>query len=335
MAQAPRQRHHRHHRGAPAQRRVDAEEPTRQCPSSREPRETTSQSTGNNLPEAPQDMASLREDLGRILEQTKDLESDKIKNVDDTQQFSQVSGTMDVTATETFSRARNPRRSSMMAYFNHGSRPSLTTQAAQKKLVVACQALSARSSEDVDILSKVVFALFNQDLVKPLPPEGSNRHIIDILCGFFLAALRYEELQECKDKETKKSNVNINNLLTETFERARIDILRALSAVLFEKGAYVKDSLQDLFQMIVAVGGNTRSHEYELRRMALNCMANLVHKTGTLFSSFHERMYEVLLSNLTAISQLEPSSISGPLSTARRKDRGSERKVDNTCGYAL
>ncbi|KAI7818278.1 armadillo-type protein [Gamsiella multidivaricata] len=87
--------------------------------------------------------------------------------------------------------------------------------------------------------------------------------------------------------------------------------------------------------MIVAVGGNTRSHEYELRRMALNCMANLVHKTGTLFSSFHERMYEVLLSNLTAISQLEPSSISGPLSTARRKDRGSERKLISSALRAL
>lgn len=58
-----------------------------------------------------------------------------------------------------------------------------TLQYAQDKLLLACRDLSAKSSEDVDLMSKVVFALFNQDLVKvwKLTSALRPRYCIDLL----------------------------------------------------------------------------------------------------------------------------------------------------------
>lgn len=90
-------------------------------------------------------------------------------------------------------------------------------------------------------------------------------------------------------------------------------------------------SLHDLFQIIVAVCGKVKRHEHaESRRMALNCLANLVHKTGSLFSTLHERMYDIVLANLTATSQYDGLPVI-PSGTTRRKARGSERKVRLEC----
>lgn len=61
--------------------------------------------------------------------------------------------------------------------------------------------------------------------------------------------------------------------------------------------------------------------------MALNCLANLVHKTGSLYATSHDKMYEILYLNLTGSPQYEAGSMATLSSTVRRKDRASERKV--------
>ncbi|KAG0200139.1 HEAT repeat-containing protein 6 [Mortierella sp. NVP41] len=74
-----------------------------------------------------------------------------------------------------------------------------------------------------------------------------------------------------------------------------------------------------------------KQHEHsELRRMALNCLANLMHKTGSLFSTYHDRIYDLLLSNLTTTSYYEVGSMASLSNTVRRKDRASERKEDKS-----
>ncbi|KAF9995871.1 HEAT repeat-containing protein 6 [Entomortierella chlamydospora] len=119
-------------------------------------------------------------------------------------------------------------------------------------------------------------------------------------------------------------------------ERKKVDILRALSAVLFENGSNVKDTLQDLFQIISVAGRNAGQREQsELRRMALNCMANMVHKTGALFSDLHDGMYEILLSNLVLTPQYDANPLAGATSATHRKDRGSERKLISSALRAL
>ncbi|KAI8596818.1 armadillo-type protein [Dissophora ornata] len=176
-------------------------------------------------------------------------------------------------------------------------------------------------------MSKVAFALFNQDLAPA--PNPSHWGIIEELCAFFTAAYKLDGLKGKQNSDNTPNNANLSSSAAESTERRKVDILRALSAVLFENGIHVKGSQQDLLQIIVTASDNTKQLEQsELRRMALNCMANMVHKTGSLFSTLHERMYEVLYSNLTATSHYESSSTSGTSTTTRRRDRGSERKED-------
>lgn len=61
--------------------------------------------------------------------------------------------------------------------------------------------------------------------------------------------------------------------------------------------------------------------------MALNCLANLVHKTGSLYATSHDKMYEILNLNLITSPQYESGPMATLSSTVRRKDRASERKV--------
>ncbi|KAF9556114.1 HEAT repeat-containing protein 6 [Mortierella alpina] len=90
-------------------------------------------------------------------------------------------------------------------------------------------------------------------------------------------------------------------------------------------------SLSELCEVITTVGEVPTSQERsELRRMALNCLANLVHKTGSLLAPFHEHMYRVILSNLTATSYYESGAITVALGPSRRKERASERKSSDS-----
>ncbi|KAF9347375.1 HEAT repeat-containing protein 6 [Mortierella sp. AD094] len=295
MSNASRQRHYRHHRGAPAHHGVETGDASRRQLGSRQPRQAPPLGTSDCLPLAPKDSASLKEDLIRILDRVKELESDKTRESVNTENLSQI---------------------------------------AQEKLALASHALSTEP-EDIDLMSKAVFALFNQDLVKVPANSAPSGNLVESLCRFFITAYNTEELQGSRTVETFPSTVGTNSTSVEA-ERKKVDILRALSAVLFENGSSVKGTLQDLFQIITVAGGNTGQHEQsELRRMAINCMANMVHKTGALFSGLHDRMYEILLSNLVLTPHYEASPLAGATNATRRKDRGSERKLISSALRAL
>ncbi|ORZ22732.1 hypothetical protein BCR41DRAFT_13819 [Lobosporangium transversale] len=245
------------------------------------------------------DIAALREDLSRIQGHVKELGTDKSKDTEDIHELSKVALT---------------------------------------KIASACYTLSAESIQDVDLMSKVVFSLFSRDLIKVPVSSSPQQDTIELLCQFFISAYKYEQSKENVDAD---SNLSGTGTITSPSpvddpDRVKVDILRALSAVLFENGFRLKNSLEDLLEIIVAVGKDTRRQEQsELRRMALNCMANLVCKTGHLLSTYHEQMYELLLANLTITSQFDPSSASGVSSTSRRRDRGSDRKLISSALRAL
>ncbi|KAF9386216.1 hypothetical protein BGX21_000858 [Mortierella sp. AD011] len=125
MSSVSQQRHYRHHRGAHAHRGAEIDDISRRQSG---PRQSKQAPLGSSdcLPLTPKDSASLKEDLIRILDRVKELESDKNKESVNSESLSQI---------------------------------------AQEKLALASHALSTEP-EDVDLMSKVVFVLFNQDLVK-------------------------------------------------------------------------------------------------------------------------------------------------------------------------
>ncbi|KAF9995872.1 hypothetical protein BGZ79_010394 [Entomortierella chlamydospora] len=125
MSSASRQRHYRHHRGAHAHRGAEIDDVSRRQSGPRQSKQAPLGS-GDCLPLAPKDSASLKEDLIRILDRVKELESDKTRELVNSESLSQIT---------------------------------------QEKLALASHALSTEP-EDVDLMSKVVFVLFNQDLVK-------------------------------------------------------------------------------------------------------------------------------------------------------------------------
>ncbi|KAF9307420.1 HEAT repeat-containing protein 6 [Mortierella antarctica] len=203
--------------------------------------------------------------------------------------------------------------------------PTDFSKNAQDKLLLACKGFSNTDSEDIDLLATVVFALFNSDLLKSSGPASTHQCLVESLCTYFLSAfLHYQS--------GGSSPIDASG-------KEQVDILRALSSVLFENGAMAKEHFTDMFEIITGVCGSQRqpnlSPSSELRRMALNCLANLVHKTGSLYATSHDKTYEILYLNLTGSPQYEAGSIATLSSTVRRKDRASERKLVSSALRAL
>ncbi|KAF9321083.1 HEAT repeat-containing protein 6 [Podila horticola] len=203
--------------------------------------------------------------------------------------------------------------------------PTDFSKNAQDNLLLACKGFSSTEPEDVNLLATVVFALFNSDLLKSSGPVSVYQHLVESLCVYFLSAFRHYQSGEYSPVETSG--------------KEPVDILRALSSVLFENGAVAKEHFADLFAIITDVCGSQRqpslSPSSELRRMALNCLANLVHKTGSLYATSHDKMYEILNLNLITSPQYESGPMATLSSTVRRKDRASERKLVSSALRAL
>ncbi|KAF9338411.1 HEAT repeat-containing protein 6 [Podila minutissima] len=203
--------------------------------------------------------------------------------------------------------------------------PTDFSKNAQDKLLLACKGFSNTESEDIDLLATVVFALFNSDLLKSSGPASTHQRLVESLCTYFLSAFRHYQSRGSPPVDASG--------------KEQVDILRALSSVLFENGAMAKEHFTDLFEIITGVCGSQRqpnlSPSSELRRMALNCLANLVHKTGSLYAASHDKMYEILYLNLTGSPQYEAGSMATLSSIMRRKDRASERKLVSSALRAL
>ncbi|KAF9958771.1 HEAT repeat-containing protein 6 [Mortierella alpina] len=297
MAQPARQRHYRHHRPAAAPRR-GGNNP--EHPSQPPPTPTHSQ-TPRASPYAtdtlsPADRDQLRDQLNALLERAK------------------AAGNQDMSR-------RTAEESEEALEFS---------KTALEKVTLACKSMSATVIHDVELLSTVVYTLFNQELIKVQGLVPPQRESIDALCAFFLAAFKGCHPQKDLGSESAQSSA------IDAVERRQVDILRALGTILFENGSYVKETLSELCGVITTVGEvPVRNEKSELRRMALNCLANLVHKTGSLLSPFHEHMYRVILSNLTATSYYESGSTTVVHGSARRKERAAERKLISSALRAL
>ncbi|KAG0371907.1 HEAT repeat-containing protein 6 [Mortierella sp. AD032] len=222
-----------------------------------------------------QDQQDLREDLVKILDRAKGSRADIAKDATESQEFSKLT---------------------------------------QERLALACLGMSSTTQGDVELMAKVVFTLFNNELVKAFKSFAPQNNIADTALSI--------------------SNTTITQ--GDAIQREQVDILRALSVVLFENGVLVKDAFTDLIDILLRTSISPRRQEQsELRRMALNCLANLMHKTGSLYSTYHDKIYDIVLSNLTTTSYYEVGTMASLSSTIRRKDRASERKLISSALRAL
>ncbi|KAF9414583.1 HEAT repeat-containing protein 6 [Podila epigama] len=203
---------------------------------------------------------------------------------------------------------------------------------AQEKLSLAIKHLSSQESEDINLLSAVVFSIFSVDMPKSSssssPPLSTSTYqsLVQSICSFFISAYRHHESI-------------VDSSLVDISKKGKMDILRALSALLFENGAVVKEHFPDLFRIIIGASGisehQPRSESREVHRMALNCLANLVHKTASLYAASHEKMYEILYQSFTSAGETDVGSMGTQSSIVRRKDKAAERKLVSSALRAL
>lgn len=75
-----------------------------------------------------------------------------------------------------------------------------------------------------------------------LPPaSSSNFSLVEVLCVYFTKAFKSFDPQGNATPNSSLGTPNTTNTQAETIQRSQVDILRALSAVLFENGALVRD----------------------------------------------------------------------------------------------
>lgn len=75
-----------------------------------------------------------------------------------------------------------------------------------------------------------------------LPPASSSHFsLVEVLCVYFTKAFRSFDPQGNTALNPTLGTTNTASTQAETTQRRQVDILRALSAVLFENGAMVRD----------------------------------------------------------------------------------------------
>ena len=83
----------------------------------------------------------------------------------------------------------------------------------------------------------------------------------------------------------------------------RTDVLRALSAVLFENGPYCQSLYQRLLEVLIPAASRTNQSQ-EIRRMAINCLGNLSTKSGKVMSGAQlDAVFKVLVGNLDFVEK--------------------------------
>ncbi|CAB4383085.1 unnamed protein product [Rhizophagus irregularis] len=78
-----------------------------------------------------------------------------------------------------------------------------------------------------------------------------------------------------------------------------VDILRAISQVLYENGQNCQKLHKQLLNILLPLAREV-NRNLETRRMAINCLGNLCYRTGNKFQGKYKDVYELLLTNLNS-----------------------------------
>ncbi|CAG8437478.1 9765_t:CDS:10 [Scutellospora calospora] len=140
-------------------------------------------------------------------------------------------------------------------------------------LVSGCNTINMTDEHMTSKFSRIIFTFCSRHMVR-LNDNEAKQPPLDILLNFLIGSYT---------KATQVSYI--------------VDILRALSQVLYENGA---NCPKQILQTLLPVA----RYDYpnlEIRRMAINGLGNLCFRSGTKLQTEYRSIYEVLLSNLITI----------------------------------
>ncbi|KAH8552224.1 hypothetical protein BGW37DRAFT_302964 [Umbelopsis sp. PMI_123] len=117
----------------------------------------------------------------------------------------------------------------------------------------------------------------------------------------------------CKvfSKQTKPSALkqsactSIVTFLLDTFNattdaETRVDILRALSIILYDNIHNNSKHFEELVPLLIQVADKSR-RPLEIRRMAINCLGNICCNAGTKLQNYYSAIFEVIMSNISTV----------------------------------
>ncbi|CAG8443355.1 1081_t:CDS:2 [Acaulospora colombiana] len=142
-------------------------------------------------------------------------------------------------------------------------------------LIAGCYAINPGEEHVASKFSRVIFTFCSKHMVNLNAKINDGQVPLDLLVNFLINA----------------------------FTRAAqpvyvVDILRALSQVLIENGANCQKLHGKILQTILPVARYDNPN-YEVRRMAINCLGNLCFRSGAKLQGKYKNIYDVLLENLS------------------------------------
>ncbi|KAI9031529.1 hypothetical protein CLU79DRAFT_694010 [Phycomyces nitens] len=121
----------------------------------------------------------------------------------------------------------------------------------------------------------------------------------------------------------------LNGLETTDVPELRVDLLRALSSLVFENSSNVSRFYPRLATNLLALA-NRSIKPLEVRRMAINCIGNTCAGAGPKLQASYKDYYEVLLSNLCVVDHTSRGTIMVASSSLDFTDPGVRKIASST-----
>ncbi|KAF0524602.1 ARM repeat-containing protein [Gigaspora margarita] len=144
-------------------------------------------------------------------------------------------------------------------------------------LISGCNIINIADQHVTSKFSRIIFTFCSRHMVRLNENEAKQQPPLDVLLNFLIGSY---------SKATQVSYI--------------VDILRALSQVLYENGVNCQNFHQQILQTLLPVA-RFDYQNLEIRRMAINGLGNLCFRSGAKLQGEYKSIYEVLLSNLTTV----------------------------------
>ncbi|CAG8467088.1 2678_t:CDS:10 [Paraglomus brasilianum] len=159
-------------------------------------------------------------------------------------------------------------------------------------LVSGCKTINYADEHFVLKFSKIIFIVCNKHQIN-LNGNSSRQSPLEVILTFLINSLPYA-----------------------TQPSSEINILRTLSAVLFENGTKCQKFHESLCHLLFPLV-RPDNPNLETRRMAINCLGNLCMRTGNKLNGKYKDIYEIFLANLNSMTIDDTASLKVVSSTLR------------------
>nr|CAG8445665.1 6583_t:CDS:10 [Entrophospora candida] len=142
-------------------------------------------------------------------------------------------------------------------------------------LLSGCQTINCTDEQLTSKFSKIIFNFTSKRMIHLNDNDSFGVYPLKIILPFLIKAYSHA---------TQSSQI--------------VDILRALSQILYENGVNCQEFHEQLLQILLPLA-NQENPNLETRRMAINGLGNLCFRSGNKLKGKYKNIYQILFTNLT------------------------------------